>query len=733
MKKILATVISILLSTSSFAQEVWAPHNMSASGGAFTGNVRFNDDVKLQFGTTPASFCVFDTSLAPDMIRCDVSAGLGWNWSVADTVVGKFITPTAAGITAPDVSYQFAWGNDYSSTSISQNNTPFFVSNTFPTAGQDARGGIFKAFRTNTANENSHTTTGLFVYGVLNGGANNGGFVRGLSSNAEVRNTGGVTVQSALGGINTANTVSTTNANILQFVGSYDQTSMAASAGGGTISDASANQAHVGKNTTDLGTLTLASSYHGTATLNSNVSTYYGARLDDPTGVGTLAVNIGLYLPAHTHGTFNSDLQFAGSAPVVTLATSGTNGVLSFKDAEASPNTLATLTDTGTAATFATSVVNAALALQINGTSINIGGTLTNVAYLDQANVFSAAQTISTAAALKLTNSAPVVTLATAGVNGALTFKDAEGSPNTLATLTDGGSTGTFSVANLNGTTAIQLNGTSINTAGTLTDVAYKDQNNSFSVGQTITGNTSIQGALQFKRTASAAGNYSVVSTDYYVGKTGITGGGDTVTLVGGSSAGAGGELVIKDEAGTASIANPITISGNIDGASSLKIKEAYGSYTFVSNNVNWFTKSYGNSGAWTTCTATLTAVGGAGNTIPTYTTSTCRTQMTSPHSRRVRVYTTGNGGTAGAGTGTANVALPEAAGASHSAGAVPVGIITLGGAGSSGVVLGTIAGSATTISLSYFSAGSTVSTLTWAQQSGGTRGFALDFEYEVD
>ena len=72
----------------------------------------------------------------------------------------------------------------------------------------------------------------------------------------------------------------------------------------------------------------------------------------------------------------------------------GNNGVLSIQDAEASPNTLLTLTDNGTSATLAVANIKASTALELNGTNINTGGTLSNVAYLDKANTFALGQTI---------------------------------------------------------------------------------------------------------------------------------------------------------------------------------------------------------------------------------------------------------------------------------------------------------------------------------------------------
>ena len=54
--------------------------------------------------------------------------------------------------------------------------------------------------------------------------------------------------------------------------------------------------------------------------------------------------------------------------------------------------------------------------------------------------------------------------------------------------MTDNGTNGTLSVATINASSALQVGGTDINTTGTLSNVAYKGQNNNFTVGQTIGG-----------------------------------------------------------------------------------------------------------------------------------------------------------------------------------------------------------------------------------------------------
>jgi len=101
-----------------------------------------------------------------------------------------------------------------------------------------------------------------------------------------------------------------------------------------------------------------------------------------------------------------------------------------------------------------------------------------------------------------------------------------------------------------------------------------------------------ILGAMRVSRTASAAGNYTVLTTDMIVGKTGITGGGDTVTLPAAATAAVGRLYVIKDESGTAAT-NNITIDGNgaetIDGSTTVAINTNYGSVSLYTDASNWF------------------------------------------------------------------------------------------------------------------------------------------------
>ena len=132
---------------------------------------------------------------------------------------------------------------------------------------------------------------------------------------------------------------------------------------------------------------------------------------------------------------------------------------------------------------------------------------------------------------------------------------------------------------------------------------------------------------------------------------------------------------------------------------------------------------------AWATFTPTVTLVGGAGNTVPVYTTNTGRYRRIGDVVH-AEVYLTGAGGAEGAGTGRVNIALPVAAGASHPTSLFHAGYSLNGTAHA--VMYGQIAGSATTMELSYFSAIGTAADFTGAQQNNVTRTVRLKFTYEV-
>jgi len=103
-------------------------------------------------------------------------------------------------------------------------------------------------------------------------------------------------------------------------------------------------------------------------------------------------------------------------------------------------------------------------------------------------------------------------------------------------------------------------------------------------------GGSIINGRERSQVVASTAGNYAVLTTDRFILKTGITGGGDSVTLPApGSSAGT--QITIIDAAGTAGT-NNITVLPNaaetINGASSFVMNTNNGAVSFITDGTNW-------------------------------------------------------------------------------------------------------------------------------------------------
>jgi hypothetical protein len=125
--------------------------------------------------------------------------------------------------------------------------------------------------------------------------------------------------------------------------------------------------------------------------------------------------------------------------------------------------------------------------------------------------------------------------------------------------------------------------------------------------------------------------------------------------------------------------------------------------------------------------TPTVTLVGGAGNTVPVYSTNSANaTQL--GNRMFVDVYLTGDGGDEGAGTGVINIELPDTANASQLSGVFPCGY-ALNNA-TAYPLYGEIAGSANTISLSYITLLGAVANFTGADQNNATRTIRLHFSY---
>ena len=129
------------------------------------------------------------------------------------------------------------------------------------------------------------------------------------------------------------------------------------------------------------------------------------------------------------------------------------------------------------------------------------------------------------------------------------------------------------------------------------------------------------------------------------------------------------------------------------------------------------------------TFTPTVTLVGGAGNTVPVY--STNQGRYTRVGNRVfVEVNLAGDGGAEGAGSGTVNVALPITASASVSQ-IMGTGVAT--NSGTDYILRAYITGSATTIIVNYFNAAAhSIVAFTGDEQNNTTRQIVLTFAYEV-
>jgi hypothetical protein len=129
------------------------------------------------------------------------------------------------------------------------------------------------------------------------------------------------------------------------------------------------------------------------------------------------------------------------------------------------------------------------------------------------------------------------------------------------------------------------------------------DSTNDLHVRDNINGRTPLKFSLTngvvtlglgiaYGRTTVADANYTVLTTDRKICYTSISAA-RVVTLPSVSTA-SGQSFVIKDESGSCSVSNTITItpaSGTIDGAANRVINTAYGVQRVYSNGTNWFTE----------------------------------------------------------------------------------------------------------------------------------------------
>ncbi len=165
-----------------------------------------------------------------------------------------------------------------------------------------------------------------------------------------------------------------------------------------------------------------------------------------------------------------------------------------------------------------------------------------------------------------------------------------------------------------------------------------------------------------------------------------------------------------------------------INGAATLAIPNGHGGLIFCDGAAFFMVSAPGNE-AVGTFTPTVTLVGGAGNTVPVYSTNTGRFSRYGNRAL-IDVLLTGDGGAEGAGTGVVTIGLPITSSASEPAGTFPCGF---GSNGATNFILfGSIGAGAGVITLSYASSISAIGSLLGNDQSNTSRSIRLRFFYEV-
>lgn len=88
-------------------------------------------------------------------------------------------------------------------------------------------------------------------------------------------------------------------------------------------------------------------------------------------------------------------------------------------------------------------------------------------------------------------------------------------------------------------------------------------------------------------RNGIADANYTAVTADEIIALTTLTAA-RTVTLPSASGVPTGKQIIVKDESGSCSGGNTITVVGTIDGAATLVLNTAYASVRLYSNGGSW-------------------------------------------------------------------------------------------------------------------------------------------------
>ena len=130
-----------------------------------------------------------------------------------------------------------------------------------------------------------------------------------------------------------------------------------------------------------------------------------------------------------------------------------------------------------------------------------------------------------------------------------------------------------------------------ISSAVTTTELGYLSGVTS-AIQTQLDAKVATSGRLKLSRVAVADADYTVLTSDYYVGLSSITVS-RTFTLPAAATAGNGSILVFKDESGSVSGTVKLIIDANasetIDGATTFEMTSAYESISLMCNGSNWF------------------------------------------------------------------------------------------------------------------------------------------------
>lgn len=307
-----------------------------------------------------------------------------------------------------------------------------------------------------------------------------------------------------------------------------------------------------------------------TAGTSGQVLTSNGAGADPTFQTPTAGAPVGAsYVTLSTDATLTSERVLTGTANRIIVTDGGAGSTV----------TLSTPQDIGTASTPTFGGIILSTPLAVTG-----GGT--GVATLAAHGVL-------------IGNGTSAVSVSGAGTAGQVLTSNGAGADPTFQNATSGlgdpGTNGMVVRTALNVTTARTLTGTANQVIITNGDGVAGAP--TFSTPQSIAttsivtwGGTIVNGRERSNVSSSAAGAYTVTTTDRFVLKTGITGGGDNVTLPNPASS-SGTQITIIDVAGTAGTDN-ITVlpfgAETINGAANFVINTNNGAVSFITNGTNW-------------------------------------------------------------------------------------------------------------------------------------------------